>query len=412
MSVRSLLDKNQKAVLSLLANSLFGVDQQFEKDVDWGIVWEESFFQGISSIAFASLDLSILEDESLKTEIKKMINAQIINTAAFFESHSALSNLLTDSDVSHAIIKGCASALYYKEPVLRAMGDVDFVVPLESFSEVNDLLKKHGFIKDEISHGSHDVFFDDKGYRYEMHYEPAGIPHGKPGEIIRSYLSDLVDSAVVSISDYGKMCVPDIFHHGLIILLHNAHHLTGEGIGLRQLCDWAVFINRLSEEKFMELFYEKLSACGLWKFARLQTALCIEYLGCDPKSIAEGFDESILENFMLDIFGGGNFGQKDSDRNHEALILSFHGKDGVGKKTNLSQFIQSVNDIVYRRWKVTKKHKILLPAGWLFFGGRYVLRSLIGMRPKIRLRQTVKETNKRKELYKQLKLYEMGDDNE
>ena len=409
MSHKTALDNNQKALLALVSESLFGIKAQFDEGTDWSVVWKEAFFQGVSSIAFAPFDLSSLEDESLEREIKEMINKQLISTSLFFERHTSLSSLLSASKIPHTIIKGCASALLYPEPVLRAIGDIDFDIPREYLQKATDLLATQGIIGDKIPHGDHDVFFDQENVRYEMHFEPSGIPNGKPGEIIRSYFEDLIDCAVPSVSDFGEMKVPSVFHHGLIVLLHNAHHLTGEGIGLRQLCDWAVFINRFENDDFTELFYDKLLACGLWEFARLQTALCVKYLGCKAKEFAEGIDEETLDKLMLDILSGGNFGQKDSDRGHEALILSLHGKEGVGNKSNTSQFIQSVNDIVFRRWKLTKKVKILLPLGWVFFGGRYVLRSLIGKRPKIHVRQTVREANERKELYRQLKLFETGE---
>ena len=35
-----------------------------------------------------------------------------------------------------------------------------------------------------------------------------------------------------------KIRIPAPFHHGLILLLHTVHHMLGEGIGLRHLCDW------------------------------------------------------------------------------------------------------------------------------------------------------------------------------
>ena len=58
--------------------------------------------------------------------------------------------------------------------------------------------------------------------------------------------------------------MPSHFHHGLNLLLHTNQHLLGEGLGLRHLCDWAVFAAGFSDEEFRELFEEKLKAvdCG------------------------------------------------------------------------------------------------------------------------------------------------------
>ena len=87
-----------------------------------------------------------------------------------------------------------------------------------------------------------------------MHFQPSGIPQGKAGVKVRKYLSDLLPRSETKQTELGEITVPSTFHHGLIILLHMCHHLTGDGLGLRHLCDWAVFINSIGEEKFLEMF--------------------------------------------------------------------------------------------------------------------------------------------------------------
>ena len=56
-------------------------------------------------------------------------------------------------------------------------------------------------------------------------------------------------------------------------------HMTSESIGLRHLCDWAVFVNSISNNEFVGLFSENLKSFGLWKFAQIMTATSEKYLG-------------------------------------------------------------------------------------------------------------------------------------
>lgn len=60
---------------------------------------------------------------------------------------------------------------------------------------------------------------------------------------------------------------PEPFYHGLIMLLHMRHHLLAEGMGLRHLCDWAVFVDHFSDDEFRAMFEKKLKKTGLWRFA-------------------------------------------------------------------------------------------------------------------------------------------------
>lgn len=95
------------------------------------------------------------------------------------------------------------------------------------------------------------------------------------------------------------------------MLLHVASHMMSEGIGMRHLCDWAVFADTLGNEKFVTLFEEKLKRFGLWKFAQILTLVSERYLGLVHKEWAQNPDvtEEQLEALMEDILNGGNFGK-------------------------------------------------------------------------------------------------------
>ena len=110
------------------------------------------------------------------------------------------------------------------------------------------------------------------------------------------------------------------------------HHLNGEGIGLRHLCDWAVFVSSMSRAEFCELFEKSLKSIGLWHFACVLTSLCVEYLGCNAESLLEQIDNDSISLYMSDIIKGGNFGQKDDDRSHQALLMS---RENAEKESNI-----------------------------------------------------------------------------
>lgn len=81
------------------------------------------------------------------------------------------------------------------------------------------------------------------------------------------------------------------------------HHLLGEGIGLRHLCDWAVFADSLKEKEFRSLFETKLKSIGLWKFACILSQVCYKYLHCHNLSWLEGRYADDRAPRTLDISG-------------------------------------------------------------------------------------------------------------
>lgn len=396
------MTKTEQTVLNLLANSLFSADRPIDESVDWSEVWKEAYAQAVPNIVFSGVNADSFSD-NLKNEIRFKSKILLAKSMSMNAAHAELNRILGESNIPYVILKGFASARYYPDYALRAMGDVDFLISAQHLDKASDILISAGY---EMSHENHDYHrvFQKGPVRLEMHFEPSGIPHGEAGAIIRKYLENTIECAERVDTDFGEMRVPFTFHHGLIILMHTAHHLTSGGVGLRHLCDWAVFVNSLTDKEFCELFEDKLKRAGLWHFACVLTRCAEIYLGCPEKSWSAEAEEELCENIICDIFSAGNFGQKDEKRYEESLMMS-GGKTG-GRKSVLVQFFSSLNRIVRQNWGITKKLKFLLPIGWIFFGGRYIIRMLMGKRPKIHLAEAKTEAEKRMEIYDKLKLYE------
>ena len=220
------------------------------------------------------------------------------------------------------------------------------------------------------------------------------------GVVSTTKAKNIVEEAKPLETPFGTLIVPSDFHHGLVILLHTCCHFTSEGIGLRQLCDWAVFVSHFTDDEFCDMFEEKLKSIGLWRFAQVLTQVCTECLGLPERSFAGERDEVLVQDFISDIFKSGNLGQKNATSVQESVLSQKNSN-----KSFLCNVISSINEIVYFYWGFTRKFKILLPLGWLFFGGRYVLRSLVGKRPKIEIKKLKDRTDARNSLYEEIKLF-------
>ena len=399
MAEENRLSVIEQALLDLLANSLFDCGRSVSVCADdWDYIWHEAYVQAVPLTAF-SKGLSSEAPQEMAAHIKAKIGEIVLSVSRRIGEHMFIHKLLTDAGIDYTIIKGFACSLYYPDPLTRWLGDVDFLVDLADEKAVADLLLDKGF--NEISTiGENHRVFSYKGCRYELHTEPAGIPSGEMGEIVKGYLSDTISKAKYQNTVFGQLKTPDEFHHGLIMLLHMSHHLNGEGIGLRHLCDWAVFVSDIGVEKFEELFEEPLKELGLWHFALVLNQVCGSFLGCSEYVVEDKKIQDLSTEFLNDLFAGGNLGQKSDNRTHEALVLSDDTDKGYMKN-----LFDSANRIVYKNWSFCRKVKILLPVGWLLFGLRYAIRSLKGERPHIDLKEIKEEAVKRKDLYSRLKIF-------
>ena len=402
MSIKNAnLREHEKILLDILANNLFNAGRKINlTEENMSAVWCEAYAQAVTLMAFHNSNSEILKSDKCAYIRKKLTHTLSDNTRIDFE-HIKICNIMNDAAIPCTILKGFASALYYPDPLLRSMGDVDFLIDTDNFEKAAEALTSNHYQSADKSNDVHDIFLGNV-CRCEMHFQPSGIPEGKAGVKIRKYLSDVMEKSEKIQTELGEVVVPSVFHHGLIILLHMCHHLTGDGLGLRHLCDWAVYLNKIGEEKFLEMFEEILKDIGLWEFAKIITFISCKYLGLPGMKWARNADKKLADYILIDIIIGGNFGQKHADRSHESLLISSKNE----KETSMfRQFFISANSIVYKHWKAARKFKILLPFGWIFFGGRYIIRSLLGKRPQIRPQKVAKEASERVDIYSGLNLF-------
>ncbi len=397
----------QRTIFGLLACHLFDVPFQEEDGVDWEAVLVESRKQAVLMQVFDDCQrLSGLSDEKRERIGKFMLNG-LLKNARNHAQHSDMHRLLSNAGISYSTLKGVASARYYPDPQTRTMGDVDFYVDKSDLDRAIALFQESGFEVSGMDHISH-VILRKKRVHMEMHHVPAGVPDGDVGELVRAYLSNLREHAVL-VENQTVTCVcPSDFHHGLIMLMHLQHHLLAEGVGLRHLCDWAVFVHHFRETEFVQLFKERLMRIGLWRLARLMSLCSVLYLGLPEQDWMreDQDDDQIAQALMQDIIDGGNFGSKDPQRIYEGLFISNRGKGGV-QNNRLQQGIQALNRITRQKYPVLGSHTLLLPIGWCAAVGGY-LRNNIERRKngkKIYTMDAYKKSAPRISLYQRLGLY-------
>ena len=394
--------ENQLLILKLLANALFNKQIQLPEKIDWNGIYEESISQTVLPLIYSVLGEIIPPEEKVRWQ--RLIYRMLANNVQVLFEHTEVHKIFSREKIPYVIIKGACSAKYYPDPKLRIMGDVDFVVKKKDLSRAGAILEKEGFIwSEDKEHPAHYVYYKGTS-TWEMHWSMSGIPTGENGKETRKLFNEIIDTAVYDPHGY---IIPDEFHHGLVMLIHTARHLINTGIGVRHLCDWAVFVEKFDDTEFKDIFEDKLKACGLWRFAQLLTQLSIKFLGASEKTWAmEDVDEEYLVSMMSDIFAGGNFGRKDPERINQAKLFTNQGKGTVGDGGFIRQGVLTLNERAMLAMPIVKKIPVLMPFGWLYVGTRHLARIRRGSRPSIHIGKMVEGASRRKKIYKEFRLFE------
>ena len=272
-----------------------------------------------------------------------------------------LLKLLQDHLIPCVIIKGAAAAMAYPNPMLRAMGDVDFLVKRENFERAAELLESSGY---ELAHDKNDEHhhygYAYGGISYELH-KRLGIVSEENEKLLRLF-EDGIDSRVWHETGGLRFPVlPDALN-GLVLIFHIDQHLRS-GLGLRQIIDWMMYVHGLSEEVWNEL-HPLLKSTGHERLAFVVTALCERYLGLKtPVSGLENacgeVEESVVDALLEHILEKGNFGRKipSVDGKMEEVSLMATEKGGFFRRLQAGGM---------SRWKAARKHRILRPFAWIY----------------------------------------------
>ena len=360
------------------------------------------FFSEAKKQTVFPLVYNVLSGEYDLSAYQSQYYSIISNNVKVFEEHKRLHKLLVENNVSYVFLKGCASARYYPDPLLRTMGDVDLLISPEDTEKVDRLLLAAGYEKyaDADNDDTHIGYKSKNGVICELHRQINGIPKNETGKKISNLFSNIFEKPTLVNGEY--LC-PSDFHHGLIMLLHTATHLTHEGIGLRHLCDWAVFIEKFSDQEFCDMYKKSLEEIGLWKFACILSACSIKYLGCSPKESVSNIDEKLIDNIVEDIFSGGNFGRKDYSRYQQIKYISNSQNREISNSHPLSQLFSNLISKA-RHTKLIRKYPLMLPFGCVWIAFEYLLLVITGKR-KLDSKKTIENANERKNIYSEFELF-------
>lgn len=410
------MNREQFELVNIIKRQLFkqGLSntERPNTEQDWKEIISEAKQQAVFPYVFeySKEDLKKNVSSELYHEYEILNYTYLAKAIRNLQDHLKLHELLSGKDIPYVILKGQASSMYYPEPILRASGDIDFLIDKNDIDKTDIILRQEGFSRIDGSekHAFHWEY--SKGDSFvEMHWNIPGVPEND--SIVKKYASDIVSKANLINSGSGSFYVPSAFHHGLVLLLHTLGHLTSSGIGLRHLCDWLVFENSFTDAQFTEIFEKPLREIGILKFAQVMTETGIRYFGCGKRKWCETIDDQLCEAFLEDIFDGGNFGRKNSLRKTQTKFIRSNSSRKITDGNVLYTVFTNLNFKAKEEYPCVKKHCFLMPVGWGLVIIRYIWLLITGRRVYSINEKNVGSAVKRQRLYSELSLFEKDIEN-
>ena len=340
------LKRDYRKVLDLIKHSIWGYGEVY---IDQGV------YDEMRQQAVATLPIPYLSNLGLSPELKKEWTLYGLQQLSYCAkcNYEQMNLPIT---VPYVILKGTSVSQYYPYPEYRTMGDIDIMTRREDYETARNQLVDNGYqIIKEIYKEANLV---KDGVCIDLHRQFASL--NNPDHV--KYLDDLIIDNI-----NPTHILPDSVN-GLTLLDHINQHLE-EGLGLRQIIDWMMYVEKCLPNQDWPEFHKLAKKIELDKLAVVCTRMCELYLGLSHREWCADTDTDLCHQLMDYILSCGNFGNKrvsGDDVSEKAFAYARTPKAWF-------RLLQKQGEI---NWKAARKHKLLRLFAWIYQLHRYISKGL------------------------------------
>lgn len=273
--------------------------------------------------------------EKFRTSVQKEARGIVLQNYHLLLAGRDMVELLAESGIPTAVLKGAAAARSYPEPELRKAGDIDLLVAPECLEEACKVLERLGCRAAQWQPALHHVaLWTADGIEAEVH---TMLAEPFDNEQMNLYLKRKLPECLEHLSRRQVMGVElpmlDYGHHAYELLLHMLQHFLRSGFGLRFLCDWVVLWREDIPEAEQKRYLELVRESRLKGFSDMVTAACRDYLGLEESRISwmELPARISAKEFIQEVLEAEEFGKSSGERmvmlrkpGLSGYVLEFH----------------------------------------------------------------------------------------
>lgn len=326
------LTKEQLVLLSLLRHALREENYMaMEEGIDWNQVVQIANAHKVTPFLYEIF----IDQPMLKKETRDHIESVTQITVAQNYRLLLLGKYLVENfekqGISVLVLKGMATASFYRHPEYRKTGDIDLLLlERKQVQKACTVLKSLGFEMKEEQHTLHHIVFSsEEGIDIELH---TVLSEPFDNQRMNRYMERRTAECKHHIlrHEVAGVMIPSLSpaYHAFELLLHMLQHFLRSGFGLKLLCDWVVFWNQPISEQERQTYLNLVRECGIKGFSDQITAVCCQHLGLHEENVAfMEADCSGNEEFLREVFEAEEFGKSSTKR--MVALRGDHLKDYV-----------------------------------------------------------------------------------
>lgn len=256
-------------------------------DIEWPVMKVHADKQGLTAIVLDGIerlpDVFCPPKVLLLNWIGEVMQNYEARYTEYEKAISTLAGFYNQHGYKMMILKGYACSLDWPKPNHRPCGDID-IWQFGEQKKADRLLASEEGIKVDNSH--HHTVFEWQGFMVENHYDFFNVYAHKSSREMEKIFKQLGhdDSYSVKISEdpnelETNVYLPSPNLHALFLIRHLVAHFTSVSITLRQVLDWAFFVEKHTKEVDWDWVMGVLKKFHMIEFYNTINAICVEDLG-------------------------------------------------------------------------------------------------------------------------------------
>lgn len=255
-------------------------------------------------------------------------------------NQSRVCQLLTSHNIKYVVLKGQGVAQYYPKPMLRCSGDIDLLLKKSDFNTAKNLLATiaTGDIEEQKDQMHASAMIGET--EVELHaeeFKTLGRANVRRYTELKERMLGEEDKLRTYMCNEVEVSLAPATFDAFYIFLHFVKHYYHEGLGLRQLTDWTMFLTHNAKEIEVALLTEYLNEFGMtaeWNtflhfvctYLNLPESIAVQLRIASWKETGNKADK-ICERIWETCKQTGNFGHKELESNKPLNRLQGYWRD-------------------------------------------------------------------------------------
>lgn len=288
--------------LSLVRSGIGHETEPIPNQVNWSEIKALADRQGLSAVVLDGIERLPNENRPSKDIALPWIGEVVGNYEQRYHQYcnaiASLARLYNSHGIKMMVLKGYACSLDWPKPSHRPCGDIDIWL-FGKYREADALVSSEKGLRVDNSHHHHTVFYWED-FMVENHYDFVNVHALRSNAELEKVFKDLGADDSHSVEVMGEhVYLPSLNLHALFLIRHMVSHFAAAEITLRQVLDWAFFVEKHGKDVDWEWLDEMLIKFHMKEFMSCINAICAGNLGFDVRLFPDVTFNPILKDRVL-----------------------------------------------------------------------------------------------------------------